>query len=104
MLIGTIIHSPHISPKQFYLLGDVDRAKYLLIILLFPVLVFFHGLLIAHIMSDLILNNPRKIHLYQARRADGLNHLSMGEEIILKRRLYTERTSPLKAGLLSQKS
>lgn len=50
VLIGTIIHCPHISPKQSkinYLLGDVDKAKYLPIILLFP-LVFFHGLLISH--------------------------------------------------------
>lgn len=85
VLIGTIIRSPHILPKKSKinsLLADVDGAKYLPIVLFFPLAYLFHTF-----MSDFIPNNPRKSHLYQARRAEYLNHPSTEEEITLKRRM-----------------
>lgn len=56
LFISTIIHSLHFSCKQSkvnYHLWNVDKAKYLPIIILFPLLVFFHSLLVSHICPRL---------------------------------------------------
>ena len=56
LLIWTIIHSPHFSPKPSkfnYHLWNVYKTKHLPTILLFPLLVFLHRLFVLHICPRL---------------------------------------------------